>query len=153
MKKILSIGSILFIMAFLSAGVSSAVENTASVHVRARLMPFAKHTIVHKESLFIVTPADIEKGYVDIKDAVILKISTNSRNGYVLGIFVDSSHLKGAALFDGNNIHTLSQSGGEIHMPYTAPSFKKELSLRVYLNSGVEPGVYNLPLGVMVNAV
>lgn len=152
MKKALSIIAIIFLMV-MTAGYTFAGSKTAIMHVRVSVLPIAKYTILHQESNFIVTKADIDKGYVDVRKAMTLSIKTNSTNGYLLMFSVGSGHFKGLTVFEGNNTHKLSKSGGEVHMPYQKNYVTKELSFRFHLSSDAKPGTYQWPVALMISAI
>lgn len=153
MKNKLSIIAIISFM-LITAGDALAGSNTALMNIRTRVLPIAKHTIIHQKNNLIITRADIERGYVDVQRAMILSIKTNSTNGYLLGFSVVNDLFRELRVLDGNNTYTVSRSGGEVHMPYEGMNYvRKELSFRFYLFEDAKPGTYYWPVALMISAI
>ncbi len=153
MKNKLSIIAIISFM-LITAGDALAGSSTALMNIRTWVLPIAKHTIVHQKNNLIITQADIERGYVDARRAMILSIKTNSTNGYLLGFSVVSGFFRELRVLDGNNTYTVSRLGGEVHIPYEGMNYiTKELSFRFYLFENAKPGTYRWPVALMISAI
>ena len=156
MKKIITIVCITatLILTVITAVNVSAGRNSALLQAHTRVLPIAKHTLLHQERNLTVTEADINRGYVDVQKAMVLSIKTNSPNGYLLLFAVGSGLFNEFFVFDGNNTHPLSAEGGEVHMPYQGIHYiTKELSFRFHLLPDTQTGTYQWPVAVMVNAL
>jgi hypothetical protein len=151
MRKIIGIAIIILI---LTAGLASADTKSAILQAYVRVLPVIKHTILHQETEFTITEADITKGYVDVPNAIVLSVKTNSSNGYLLLFSVGGGFFNELIVYDGDNTYILSEAGGELHMPYQGMDYViKELSLRFRLLPDAKPGTYPLPVAIMVSAM
>jgi hypothetical protein len=152
MKKTIIIG--LIIMATFFSGNAFAGNTSAVMQVNARVLPFAKYNVLHQEKEFVVTEADLNRGYVYVPSAMVLSVRTNSSNGYLIMVSVASGPFNELVIYDGNASYNISDSGGELYMPYEGlKPVKKDLSFRLRLNPDASPGVYQLPVAIMVSAM
>ena len=153
MKKLFGIITIATLLAVLS-GNALAGSKSAIMLATARVLPVAKHTILYQKSNFTVTEADIMKGFIDIPMAMVLSIRTNSVNGYLLLFSAKNGRFNELTVFDGDNAYKLSETGGEVHMPYENNNYiTKELGFRFYLSPDFKPGIYQWPVAVMITAI
>ncbi len=131
-----------------------AGSTSSLMRVKANVMSIAKYTISHQENNLTITQADIDRGFLDVDDAMILSIKTNSVNGYLLVVSVSSGSFKGLRVWDGNNAYSLAESGGEVHMPFQGTNFvTKKLGFRFHLLKNTKPGIYHWPVTLAIQAM
>ncbi|GBE05344.1 MAG TPA: hypothetical protein ENG95_02035 [Nitrospirae bacterium] len=151
MKNILYIiVSILMI----TAGSAFAESSTAVVSVSATVLPIAELTVLHQETWLTLTTEDIQNGFVDVRQAVIISVKTNSENGYLLSFYAESSQLNAISVISGSNTYNISGTGGEVHMPYEGPDHViKRLGFRFDLSEDSVPGTYQWPVDMMISSM
>ncbi len=151
MKRIIAI-TIAILLA--SAGYSSATENTSVINVKTRVLPVMKYSILYQESNLTITQEDINKGFIDVQEAVVLSVKTNSTNGYLLAFSLESNMFSRVTVRNENNVYNLSETGGEIHMPFHGMNVTtQKLSIRFHLLSNISPGQYEWPVSVLISAI
>lgn len=152
MSKILS--TLVVIMLLVMAGNAFAGTRSAVVNVSTRVVTTLRYQALHQERNLIITEHDIERGYVDISNGLVLSIRTNSKNGYVLWFSVNNSLLRDVTVVSAKNTYRLSQSGYEVHMPHHGRSyFTEKLSFRLHLSPNAKPGMHPWPFAIMVSAM
>lgn len=151
MKRIIAITIAILL---LSAGYTLATENTSVINVKTRVLPVLKYSILHQESNLIITQEDINKGFIDIHEAVVLSVKTNSTNGYLLTLSLESNMFSRVTVHNENNVYNFSETGGEIHMPFQGMNVTtQKLSIRFHLLSNISPGQYKWPATVLISAI
>lgn len=152
MKIIAGIVTIM-VLNMVAAGAYCA-ESSSTMHVSAFVIPTAKYEILHQENSYTVTGADINKGYIDINNALIFSVWTNSTNGYLLTFAFDNRRIKEIKMIDTYNSYLISHEYQEVHMPHPGMKYEtKELDLRLYLLADTKPGTYQLPVAVTISAM
>jgi hypothetical protein len=147
MKKYTIIISIILVL--ITAGHASSERRSSILNVSATVLPYVKYSVQHQKGSVEVTEEDIERGYLNIGDALTLNVKTNSINGYILNLIIDDTVIKGFTLINNNIAYNISGSGGEVHMPYQGKNYlTKEFSLRLYLLKETKPGTYSLPMAI-----
>ena len=122
---------------------SSSTTMGVSVTVVAR----AVVTVENQPSSVNVSSADIERGFVEVAEPILIRVRTNSRSGYVLQ--ADKSHgsaFSEIALSGETASLTVSSHETWLQRPYAAAGDVLSMRARVYLASGVAPGTHPLPL-------
>jgi hypothetical protein len=147
MKKYTIIISIIFIL--ISAGHASSETTSSILNVSATVLPYVKYSVQNQKGSFEVTEEDIDRGYLDISDALTINVKTNSINGYILNLYIDDTVITGFTLVNNNASYNISGPGGEVHMPYQGKNyFTKQFSFRLYFLKETKPGTYSLPMAV-----
>ncbi|MBI5663945.1 MAG: hypothetical protein HZC49_02470 [Nitrospirae bacterium] len=152
MKIITGIAAVLALNLISTAGYCT--ESNGSMHVSASVTPAVKYQVLHREASYTVSKADIEKGYIDISNALVLSVWTNSPNGYLLSIAFDKSHIKEIKIIDRYSSYLISSGFQEIHMPHHGMRYQaKEINMRLYLLADTKPGSYQVPVAVSIRAM
>ncbi len=139
---------------FMNVEAADAGSRKDVLNTMTRVVPVVKYNIIHQAESLEITVDDIKKGYVDINNALVISVKTNSDNGCLVAFFFDEDYIKGLTVIDNNNPYNVTASGDEIHMPYKADGTKaRELKIRFYLLKGAKPGKYLRPFNVVINAI
>lgn len=130
------------------AGQSAALQVSASVVAKARLRND------HQAAQLAITAEDVARGYVDVAAASRFLVSTNSRVGYLLefraaGSIFESVQIEGF----GNAIRLGADGGTIVQRGPRSPDSPHELSYRFMLRPDVQPGSYQWPLQLSVQAL
>lgn len=133
---------------------SYAGDMKGNLYAMTNVMPSIKYVIHHKAGNITVTQKDIERGYVDVQKALVYSMTTNSTNGHLLIFAYDGNYIKRLTIFDEKNAYHISESDGEVHMPDQGNGYiTKELTFRLHLLSDAKPGIYRMPVEVMLSAM
>ncbi len=153
MKRLLHIGLILFIAASLS---NEALGGTKMelFNATTKVIPVVKYEFLYQQNNLVITSADIERGFIDINNGVIINVKTNSLNGYMLNIAFDSTLFNEIIISDENISSPVKEGFGELHMPFHGKSYlTKELTFRFYFSANTEPGTYQWPVAIAAIAI
>ena len=120
-------------------GSARADVASAPLHVSAQVLPHVH--LVAADADFLVTPADVERGYVDVQRHYQLQTNAPAQVAVQIHPRVGLAEAIDIAGFDGP-LRLLDSS-----LEVTAPErHELNLSFRLWLNSSVVPGAYPLPL-------
>ncbi len=134
------------------ASYAAAGTNKAGLYASVRVLPYVNYDINHQDANLTITQQDIDRGYAEISNAIILSVKTNSPNGYVINFFVGGDYIREISLSDGSNDYSLSESGGELYFVYGGMNYMtKELSFRFTLLADSEPGTYDWPVSFIMS--
>ena len=99
-----------------------------------------------------ITPEDVRRGWLEVADPVNLRISSNSRQGYVLNVLPMQALFTSVAVAGLDGEVTLGPDGGELVQRWqqARPVVDVALRFRFQIARGVAPGVYPWPLGFRV---
>ncbi|HLE08058.1 MAG TPA: hypothetical protein VI914_00325 [Thermodesulfobacteriota bacterium] len=154
MKRLVYIVLVLMTTAGLVVmGRAFAGENTAMIGVSARVLSYMTKSVINRAETLSISLEDIEKGYIDVKNATAIAVKTNSREGYMLSFGTINGPFTGMTVFDSGRSTVVSIGGGLVYNPTDgriAPS-EKLLSYRFYLSKDTAHGSYAWP--VMVDVV
>ncbi|RJQ47402.1 MAG: hypothetical protein C4538_05135 [Nitrospiraceae bacterium] len=130
-----------------------AENNSAPLTARVTVLPTLKYETIHQEDHIVVTNEDINRGYIDINNAITIKIKTNSNSGLFITFFTNNDFPQGAIVSTNTGSLKIQDSNNELYIPYNeAKSFTKDLSFRFYLSSNTTPGYYDWPVSFMVSS-
>ena len=153
MKRLVYIVLVIMAAAGLVMGRAFAGENTAMIGVSARVLSYMTKSVINRAETLSISLEDIEKGYIDVKNATAIAVKTNSREGYMLSFGTINGPFTGMTVFDSGRSTVVSIGGGLVYNPTDgriAPS-EKLLSYRFYLSKDTAHGSYAWP--VMVDVV
>lgn len=142
------------VLIFIITGHACAGTRSHLVNISTRVAPALTYQVLHAESVFAITEADIAKGYVDINRGMTYTVRTNALNGYLVWFTLNENVLKEVRVYSDTIAYGLMRSAGEIHMPYSERNnVPKELSFRFYFSPEVKTGIYDWPVSIMVTAM
>lgn len=99
----------------------------------------------------VITREDVERGYVDVRGAGTLRISSNSPQGYTLDIYSVANLFSNVLVSGLDGDIALSDEGGTIvHRWSHAQKQVLNLSYRFTLRPEIQPGIYSFPLQIAV---
>jgi hypothetical protein len=125
-------------------------ESTASLQVSVHVIARAVVSVERDLGGVLVTPADLERGFVDLPAPVELRVRTNSRRGYVLQ-FNNMSNAFTAIELRGNGVTIHVAEESFLQRTAVAGGDRLVLSARVWLRPGSTPGRYDVPIMVQAN--
>jgi len=122
-------------------GSARADVASAPLQVSAQVLPHVRLLAADADADFLVTPADVERGYVDVQRHYQLRTNAPERVAVQIHPRVGLAEAIDIAGFDGP-LRLLDSS-----LEVTAPERRElDLSFRLWLNPAVTPGTYPLPL-------
>ena len=135
----------LLLSAFLVFPAGGARAEVASVplHVSVQVLPHVRLLAATPDAGFLVTSADIERGYVDVQRRYRLQTNAPDRVAVQihprlgLAAAVDVAGLGGPLRLVDTSLEVIAPQRREL-----------DLSFRLWLTSGITPGEYPLPLQV-----
>jgi hypothetical protein len=148
------ITAVALIFALITAGATYGKGNKTEMHVSARVLPVTQYKVLHQESSITVSEEDIKRGFIDVQNALVLSVTTNSPDGYLLTFFIDYNNFSGLTLSEGINFYNIDETESEIHMPSEGKEpVTKNLTFRLHLLPDAKPGTYQWPATVMISAL
>ncbi len=122
----------------------------AQLKVSATVLPYTSLNVSNRARTLVVTDADISRGYVDIRAASSIEVSTNTKDGYYLSFECFDTAFRQVQV-DGLGRSAMVGSGSSIiPMQNNGRVVRMELSYRFILSENVKPGSYPWPLTVSV---
>jgi hypothetical protein len=119
----------------------------AKLRVSATILPFLSLNAVQNVTTYQVKTADIQRGYIDLPNAITIKVRTNLNTG--VPVIVENSGTakvlikeKGRPVFVGNTF-TVDASEFRPNLP-----FSKDYDSRIILSSDAQEG--NFPLLISI---
>ena len=142
------------IFSLINRTATDAASSSSGLKLTTRVLPVVKYEIILQKKNVLITEDDIRRGYIDVRDAVIFSVVTNSVNGYVLIFFAGRDTFKEIEVFCDSVFTQIDDANNEIYMPPAGmrPAVK-ELSFRFYLSDNFLPGVYDWPVAFAIQAV
>ncbi len=123
----------------------------AAIALSATVLPYHRLDIVRQAPTLTVTPADVDRGYVDVAAGTLLRARTNDRQGFTVR-FDPRLRLFDRATVAGIGAEVeIGPDGGFASHAYSGRDAALELSYRFHLASGIAPGSYPWPLQVSVS--
>ena len=138
------------------AGETHSESVSDQLLIRAQVAPILEYRIAREPSVLEIKKVDLKKGYTDIKDNVVLYVTSNNIDGYYLSISTQDT-----ALFTSITVTTRDKSVAELypgeslelHMPFQPSEVKHKLDFRFNLAADAEVGVYEWPITVTIYPV
>ena len=128
-----------------------ASNSRANMQAHVQVSAVFNATLVSQTATIQITASDVAQGYVDVDQATVLDVYTNSREGYYLSFDAGSHPFSEIWVMDQNRTTLLPDGSGYIHQNNTTSKETKRLSYRFILPKLLPPGSYDWPL--MVSAV
>jgi len=143
---------VIMALLLLTASSISAQSSNGALLVAIRVLPSLSKSVHYNSPTLRITVDDVKRGYVEISDATVLEVRTNSRQGYMISLEQTLPGFKEIWVSDGMRTVIFSGAGGLMHQATTRLNAKetKRLSYRFILADGIRPGTYSWPLIVNV---
>jgi hypothetical protein len=127
-----------------------AASTRTSFNVNVTVQPVARVQQTAPGSL-IISPLDIERGYVEVAQPVGLRITSNSMEGYALDVLPVSNLFSRVVVRGLGNDVALGVDGGRIVQRWQhAQTVSVNLKFQFALQPGAQPGEYAFPLQMVV---
>jgi hypothetical protein len=101
----------------------------------------------------VVTAADVARGYCDVPAASRLRVSSNSRAGYLISIFSRLPIFKSVRVDMPDASAQISRDEGSIAQRRHGKEMLTQMTYRFVLADGVGAGTYLWPLALDVRAI
>jgi hypothetical protein len=121
---------------------SSSADMNVSVQVIARAIV----SVDSQPSAVTITAADIARGYVDVPAPIVVRVRTNSRQGYLLQVENQSETFSSIELSSANIAMNVGAHETWIQRPYTAGGDVLPMRARLHLASAATIGSFSLPI-------
>jgi hypothetical protein len=137
------------------AAVHPLVTETASksIAVSAFVTANAVMQVEYQAQQLVVTETDVARGYCDAPAASRLRVSSNSRNGYLISIFSRLPIFKTVRVDMPDASAQISHDGGAIAQRHHGKEMLTQMTYRFMLADGVGPGTYPWPLQLDVRPI
>lgn len=143
MTRAAAAGLLVFFLSFPAIAENSSATMAVSVTVVAR----AVVTVENQPSSVTVSSADIERGFVEVAEPILIRVQTNSRAGYVLQADKSYGSSFSKISLTGDTVSvTVTSHETWLQRPRVAGGDVLAMRARLYLASGVEPGTHAMPL-------
>jgi hypothetical protein len=147
-----------FAFTFASDTALAGTGATARLSISATIAKVVRVHVKGQPSSFSISPQDIVRGYVDIEQASVLEIRTNSAEGVALEFHGTdiAADIQAIQVTGGSSNFQMPASGGVMLMQGGwSPTLERTVQLRyrLVLGRGTQPGLYTWPLSVNVSAL
>ena len=148
--KLTNIGALIFLALLVTTTPSYADKSTGAMTVSVVVKEVMTADTLYQMSTLQVNHEDILRGYLDVRDATVMEVRTNSLNGYYLAFEGEASQFRRMAVLEQGKITMLANGRGMVHQAgvYGLKGEKKVISYRFFLDKDAQPGVYSFPLTV-----
>ena len=125
-----------------------------SIAVSAVVTANAVMQVEYQAQQLVVTAADVARGYCDAPAASRIRVSSNSRRGYLISVFSRLPIFKSVRVDMPDASAQIDQDGGSIvqHGRH-GKALLTEMTYRFMLADGVVPGTYPWPLQLEVRTI
>lgn len=113
----------------------------------AMVLPRVSVDVVSAPVALDVTPADVERGWVEVEQPMDIAVRSNLPHGVQLA-FVSANRQLAVQSVSGAGVTGLQLSGAVIVLPYARDPQQLTVRLRFQLAAGARPGVYAWPVQV-----
>ena len=124
-----------------------------SIAVSAFVTANAVVQVEYQAQQLVVTEADVARGYCDAPAASRLRVSSNSRAGYLISIFNRLPIFKSVRVDMPDASAQISRDGGSIAQRRHGKEMLTQMTYRFMLADGVGPGTYPWPLALDVRPI
>jgi hypothetical protein len=138
------------------AGASPLVAQAASktLAVSATVIANTVMQVEYQAQQLVVTPADVARGYCDAPAASRVRVSSNSRAGYLISILSRLPIFKSVQVDMPDASAQIGQDGGSIsQLGRHGKELISQMTYRFVLAEGVTAGTYPWPLALDVRAI
>lgn len=131
--------------------IATAGQASAMLQVSAVVRATTKVQTEYQSTQLTITADDIQRGYVEVRDATRISVHTNSRNGYALSFYAVGELFQAVEIAGLRHHVGLGPDGGTaVERDPAGPNNSHDLSYRFVLRSDLQPGNYPWPLMLSV---
>jgi hypothetical protein len=124
-----------------------------SIAVTAFVTANAVVQVEYQAQQLVVTATDVARGYCDVPAASRLRVSSNSRAGYLISIFSRLPIFKSVRVDTPDASAQISRDGGAIVQRHHGKEMLTQMTYRFVLADGVGAGTYPWPLQLDVRPI
>ncbi len=146
MKPTRNLTALSIAMLLLAAVPMQAESVSGTMQVSVQVIARAVVTIDSQPASVNVTAEDIARGYVDVEAPIVVRVRTNSRQGYLLQVENQSESFSSIELTSGNVAMNVGSHESLLRRPYVSGGDVMPLRARLHLSSAATPGSFVLPL-------
>lgn len=123
-----------------------ADSTSAKMNVSVQVIARAIVSVDDQPSAVTITAADIARGYVDVPAPIVVRVRTNSRQGYMLQVENQSETFSSIELSTTNIAMNVGTHETWIQRPYVAGGDVLPMRARLHLASAATTGSFSLPM-------
>lgn len=123
-----------------------AESSSANMQVSVRVIARAIVSIDSQPSAVTITADDIARGYVDVPAPIVVRVRTNSRQGYMLQVEKLSDTFSSIELATTDVAMNVGAHESWIQRPYIAGGDLMPMRARLHLSPLATPGSIALPI-------
>ncbi|GAC1433988.1 MAG: hypothetical protein NVSMB68_06570 [Thermoanaerobaculia bacterium] len=124
-----------------------AQSRTASASMRVSIEVVARAIVtVERQPMITVTSQDLVRGYVDATEPILVRVRTNSRQGYLLHAENLNDHFLSIELSSADVVMSVGRRESWIHRPYVKGGDELTMRAHVLLSAGATTGSFPLPI-------
>jgi hypothetical protein len=148
-----TITAFLLLTTLVAMAPASAAPISTQLSVSVQVVARTILTVDSQPSTIDVTPTDLERGYVEVPEAVLFHVRSNAANGYAVQFDPISGPFSRADINWGNATATVGADGTWVTRPYQQGTTVGSLSVRLMLSPAAAPGSYAWPVRVAANSL
>ena len=123
-----------------------ADSSSAKMQVSAQVIARAIVSIDSQPAGVTITEADIQRGYVDVATPIVVRVRTNSRQGYVLQVENSSDTFSSIELSSSDVAMSVGNHESWIQRPYVGGGDVIPMRARLHLSQSATPGSVAVPI-------
>lgn len=123
---------------------------TASIAIRAVVLPFATVKTVHEPAMLTITEEEVRKGFVDDGSTSLIEVRSNNRSGCILTLDAGESPFKEAEVTLQGHTVVVGRQGGMIVLERLGCQVVS-IRYRFLLAHDARPGAYPWPFALSVS--
>lgn len=127
---------------------AAALAATGSMGVTAHVRAWTRVETTGAPAVLAVTAQDVERGWVDVREPVVLTVRSNAQRGPALVVFTGGNLVRQSVLTGFSDPVSFGPAQATIQLPPQRPveQVRYQLQVRLQLAAGVAPGEYAFPL-------
>lgn len=122
----------------------------AQLKVNATVLPYTSFNVSNRTQTVVITEADIDRGFVEIRAASSVEVKTNTRSGYFLSFECFDPTFRQVRVDGLGRPAVIGSGSGIVSMPNNGKATRLELSYRFILADNARPGSYPWPMTISV---
>lgn len=123
-----------------------ADSTSANMQVSAQVIARAIVSVESQPASVTVTADDIARGYVDVEAPIVVRVRTNSRQGYLLQVENQSETFSSVELTGAEVEMHVGAHETWIQRPYVSGGDRLPMRARLHLSQLATPGSFSLPI-------
>ncbi len=127
---------------------AQALAATGTIGVAAHVRAWTRVETSGAPAVLAVSAEDVERGWVELREPLVLTVRSNARHGPAVVVFTGASVVRQGVLTGFSDPVSIGPGQGTIQLPPQKPveQVRYQLQVRLQLAAGVAPGEYAFPL-------